>query len=1390
MPSLYGFTGNSSNVSVGNTTGLYIGSGNVTILNSAQTLFNLLSNSSSIGWELVNNNQDVTGVVLPTGIVNGTYGNATYYPTFTVGSDGRLSSVTLNSVAAAAGAYGNANVAIYLPTYNGTLSPSSIYTNNYFYANGQPFLSSLYSNANVASYMPVYGGNVLSSNLNTTNVYSNNYFYANGQPFASSSYGNANVAAFLPTYGGQLGNADQIFIGNSSSATGVESIAIGSGATSNSFNSMAIGPFTPVASAVNTIAIGAAARATQNYVIAIGSYAGYNSNDYAIAIGQNPAGYSAGQATHAIAIGSLSGNNQGAYSVAIGSGSGYNQGSYSVAIGTGASAQYQAANSIAINAGTSNLNPGNSGFFVNPVRNDNSNIAQIVFFNTTTNELTYSAASTLAYGNSNVAAYLASNTDPTISTLNANTHQVQSQFVSVNNSIAGANSSIQTLSANVGSYYTYANATYQFTANSYGNANVATYLPTYTGHLGNATTISIGQYAGTKNQGSLAIAIGQYAGNTSQTSGAVAVGNFAGYEYQGQQSVAVGAYAAETSQGQYAVAVGYNAGQEIQGFGAVAIGEQAGQFNQASYATAVGSGAGIQNQGNAATAIGTTAGESYQGINAVAIGNQAGASYQGFGAVAIGWNAGLQYQGGNSIAIGSNTGVYNQAVNSIAFNATGNILNVYNPGFYVNPIRNDGGNVTQTVYYNTVTNELTYATSGAGTLYSNTNVSAYLSSGLVSNINTSGNITTTANVVASGNFYGNLIAANIVVANIGIQNYTSYGSVGSPTYNAGVLWYDNVQDSIAYYSSITNNEVNVGQELQFNAWNGTGSQINQGVPVYLTGGSLNNLPNIAPAQANTISTSQIAGVANQNIPANTKGAVVTIGIVANVAMGSFSVGDTLYLSPYSAGQIQNTQPPTGYVVKIGTVLYNNSPNGRFLVNKTVPVNNQYFGNLTVTGVTTTGNLTTTNGVYWANGVSYGSTFASSYGNANVASYLASGTDATINAINSNVTAANAAISTLQVAPIFVGNLAGNVLYDGIYKRANIQAYPINYIQNSTTSYYQSAFLNSGNPVYDASNLLYANATVSGTTQGNVTLRTAASPPQQTFGFQEQFQVFAANTPMVNGDRVRGMGSSLEIFTKPNGTVNGVWSNYVAFTGTTYPTYAQQNAATTPVLAAHQAYMGISGTGNVYTAAGLYVSSTLNPSNGNINMNIQQGLNIGLGWVGAIGQVTQTPGRIDIARGIQMSIAKGATSSGSNATIANGQTIVHAQGVYFQANWHTGGNVGFLPTGMIRSIQSEDPLTELYNAGNVIVGGNLTQTGSANLVTISGATTFNNNVTINGASSLLQVTTYTVTALNAITGVSGQIAAVSNGTAKNGGQLAYWDTTNARWSWFDTNLAVS
>jgi hypothetical protein len=95
------------------------------------------------------------------------------------------------------------------------------------------------------------------------------------------------------------------------------------------------------------------------------------------------------------------------------------------------------------------------------------------------------------YGNANIAAYLPTST--VITDINANVTAATAAIVSANvamqlyvadlngaqiTRVTGANASIAALSTNVGSFYTYANAT--FGTSNYGNANIAAYLPTST----------------------------------------------------------------------------------------------------------------------------------------------------------------------------------------------------------------------------------------------------------------------------------------------------------------------------------------------------------------------------------------------------------------------------------------------------------------------------------------------------------------------------------------------------------------------------------------------------------------------------------------------------------------------------------------------------------------------------------------------------------------------------------------------------------------------------------------------------------------------------------------------------------------------------------------------
>ncbi len=112
-----------------------------------------------------------------------------------------------------------------------------------------------------------------------------------------------------------------------------------------------------------------------NYGISIGASSGeYNQGDYSIALGYN-AGNNI-QGTNSIAIGKNAGGN--------------NQGSNAIYIGGTANTTIQVNNSIVLNASGNSFNANAAGFFVKPLRNDNSNIGNVSFYNTNTGEVTYS----------------------------------------------------------------------------------------------------------------------------------------------------------------------------------------------------------------------------------------------------------------------------------------------------------------------------------------------------------------------------------------------------------------------------------------------------------------------------------------------------------------------------------------------------------------------------------------------------------------------------------------------------------------------------------------------------------------------------------------------------------------------------------------------------------------------------------------------------------------------------------------------------------------------------------------------------------------------------------------------------------------------------------------
>jgi len=171
-----------------------------------------------------------------------------------------------------------------------------------------------------------------------------------------------------------------------------------------------------------------------------------------------------------------------------------------------------------------------------------------------------------------------------------------------------------------------------------------------------------------------------------------------------------------------------------------------------------------------------------------------------------------------------------------------------------------------------------------------------------------------------------------------ISDYESFTPTTAPSYAEGELWYDSTSHALAYYNDVSSAIVHIGQDLQVKVINNTGSTIANGSPVYITSTSSGQTyPNIALAKADVAATSAVIGLTNGSIANGAVGYVTAQGGIDGVNTGSFTVGQVLYLSPYSAGQLMNTIPPTGITVQVGVVSYVNSSTGKIYVKQTTPL---------------------------------------------------------------------------------------------------------------------------------------------------------------------------------------------------------------------------------------------------------------------------------------------------------------------------------------------------------------------------------------------------------------------------------------------------------------------
>ena len=1035
-----------ANVSVSNTTGLYAINSATPVLNSAQQLLTILDNNGNVNFALdpttgyrtvysyfVGNTGSGGGNVTPTtlitltgdivgigpidspigtsltatGVTAGTYGSSTQVPVFTVTAAGRLSNVTLVNIAAGStSTYSNANVAAYLPTY------LPAYTGN---------IATQYFTTSAADFLGTVSG---------TYFYGNGY-YLSGITSGSNTYGNANVAAYLPTYNG---------------------------------------------------IISPSAILTNNYLYANGQ----------------PVSFSGGGSS--------------------------------------------------------------------------------------------------TYGNANVAVYLASNTDPTISSLNANVAIQQTEINSINANVTAANAAIVTVQNNLTSFETYANLTYG--TSSYGNANVAAYLPTYTGSLINSSsivTLTSEVSALQSNTGGLQTQINTLNSN---------VGSF------------------ETYANTQIATINANLGTATNNITTL--------FSDVATINA--------NLGTATTNIATLQTQVYSNANVSAY-------LPGYsGSVNNLTVSGNLTVNGTTTTINHNEYVAGQLV----ANATTASTSTSSGALIVDGGAGIAGNINAGSVY---TNNYLFAngvsifsgTSG----YGNTQVAAYLPTytGQIGGVFTGGNVYSasgnilietagpSSSTIAIAAGYGNVILEGNYVT---VNNSTGFQIFETPTAFVASNVAIETQLGQGGYLTVTNTAT-VGSLTTTNGvfWsNGapyaTGSGSSYGNTQVAALLSVENIPVAATSFTSN-------GVITTSSSAATNFSAVTPSGAISAPYGSLGIGGNAYI--VGTANIGNIQA-SGTITTTNGIFWANGTNyastvpgtyGNTQVAAYLPTYSGSIGGtlttaaqtnitsvgtltaLTVSGTETVGNILSTNGYFWSNGTPY---------------------------------------STSSGGTSFTGNLAGSVLYDSVNERIFANAYPLSTPSTSVTGNYFSNYI-VPTPVYTAGVL---QAPVSPTGQVNNSGQSIGLVATGNIGLQSSYQttnnrtttghmLYLGVTPatansMTSSDRVRGVSNLLEVNMQGktwNGSSTGsqvsASSGFLTMNGSGTITHGiAQNGAITVTPSG--------GTANVQYGSTFYGVLSFSSSNGtqyqgnvqyarllagsmssfSSNLTVQQaiGLHTVSGWAGTVG----------------------------------------------------------------------------------------------------------------------------------------------------------------------------
>lgn len=178
--------------------------------------------------------------------------------------------------------------------------------------------------------------------------------------------------------------------------------------------------------------------------------------------------------------------------------------------------------------------------------------------------------------------------------------------------------------------------------------------------------------------------------------------------------------------------------------------------------------------------------------------------------------------------------------------------------------------------------------------------------------------------------------SGLTASNVSVDNYINFNTNPTvPLASGGTLYFDSNENALSYKPITNNNDVtvNIGQESLIRIYNNLGFQINNGQVIHITG-STSGVPTVCLAIASNGNNDkfQANGVATHDIPSGQFGFVTYFGLVRDVNLTGFSVGEQIYLSQSTPGGLSSFSgiSYSGRISEVGHVV-DNSLSGKVFV---------------------------------------------------------------------------------------------------------------------------------------------------------------------------------------------------------------------------------------------------------------------------------------------------------------------------------------------------------------------------------------------------------------------------------------------------------------------------